>query len=129
MVSIQIITQLKELFLEVDDKWSIHPSLLLQSYSPISEVQAQAWAGYKIKDETDDQMTLRFGVGGRLSDAAEVLLGLDWNDTRVALSYDVNLSQYQTATNTVGGFELAISHIFKVYKKPVVNPAILCPKL
>ena len=55
-------------------------------------------------------------------------LGIDVEDLRVALAYDINTSSLNNVTSSVGGFELAASYIIKVFKKPNVPPAILCPE-
>ena len=60
--------------------------------------------------------------------AAQVLAGLDYKDLRVALSYDINTSPLNTATNYQGAFEIAAWYIIKIFKDPEVKQAILCPK-
>ena len=89
-----------------------------------SEFALQSWAGYKFNDD----YVLNGGLAYRFGDAAEVMAGVDYrDDLRVTLSYDVNLSSLNAATNSVGGFELSAFYILKIYKKPDVTPAILCP--
>ncbi|HMR43883.1 MAG TPA: hypothetical protein PKC40_08615, partial [Saprospiraceae bacterium] len=65
----------------------------------------------------------------RLGDAVEVLLGVDYKDLRVTAAYDVNISPLNEVSNYQGGFEIAAWYIVKIFKKPDVKPAILCPKL
>ena len=72
---------------------------------------------------------MRFGAGYRLRDAAEVLVGAYYKDFRIAASYDVTLSELKDRNNTVGGFELAVSYIGKIFKEPKVKPVIFCPSL
>ncbi|MDP4712269.1 MAG: PorP/SprF family type IX secretion system membrane protein [Saprospiraceae bacterium] len=108
----------------VSDLWTITPGFLWQTTGGATEFAVQSWAGYKLNDD----YTLNGGLAYRFGDAAEVMAGLDYReDLRVTLSYDVNLSALNAATNSVGGFELSAFYILKLYKKPTVTPAILCP--
>ena len=104
---------------------SITPGFLWQSTSGANEIALQSWLGYKV----NDQYSLSGGLAYRFGDSAEILAGVDFMEgLRVALSYDINLSALNTATNYSGGFELSAYYIFKLYKNPDVKPAILCPK-
>lgn len=107
------------------EKWSITPQFYYQSTSGATEVSVQNWAGYKL----NENYKLRAGAGYRLGDALQVLLGLDNKDLRVTAAYDVNISELSDVSNFKGGFEIAAWYIIKIYKKPDVKPAILCPKL
>jgi len=102
---------------------TIEPSLFFQTMGGTSEVVVQSVAGYQFNED----LILRGGLGYRLGDAAQLLLGADYEDFRVGLAYDLNTSSLVAATKSVGGFELALSYIIKIYKKPDVIPAILCP--
>ena len=103
------------------------PAFLYQTTSPGQEVNIQAWGGYHFNKAKG--VTLRFGTGYRLRDAAKLLLGLDYKDFRVGAAYDINVSQLTSATNTVGAFEIAVSYVAKIFKSPKVDPVIICPQL
>jgi type IX secretion system PorP/SprF family membrane protein len=108
-------------------KWSLTPELYYTNVDPASQFQAHAWAGYMLKPEKE--VKLNFGLGYRTSDAAQVLLGLDYGSLKAALSYDVTLSELHDANNRHGGFEIAVYYIGKIYKKPEVKPVIIGPHL
>ncbi len=108
------------------DKIVVTPQLLYTRMGPASEAVLQAWGSYAW--DVQKQLNLRAGLGYRFGDAAEVLLGLDYKDFRVGVSYDVNVSSLKEATRFRGGFEAALSYIGKIYKKPKVKPAVICPK-
>lgn len=117
--------------IDLNDKMTLNPSFFMQTTqgTPV-ELAVQAWVGYKLNEEKD--IKFNFGLGYRASDAGEILLGMDYGDLRAALSYDITLSSqndYTPAYASTGGFELSAFYIFKVFKKPVIKPAILCPKL
>jgi type IX secretion system PorP/SprF family membrane protein len=111
---------------DITDRWRVTPMAMFQSTQGITEIIPQLWAGVLVNPEK--KIRLNFGTGYRLNDAVPLLVGLDYDDLRVALAYDVNTSPLNQATNSVGGFELAVQYIFKIYKKPNVTPAILCPE-
>ncbi len=104
---------------ELTDKWTLSPQFYYQSFSGANEIAVQAWTGYQLNDD----YRLRGGAGYRLGDAAEILLGVDYKDLRVQAAYDINMN------SLTGSFEIAAWYIIKIYKKPVVKPAILCPRL
>lgn len=110
----------------LNDKWSAAPTVLWQTMRGQHEINLQAWAGYDLKPE--DQIKIHMGLGYRVGDAAKILAGLDYKDLRVAAAFDLNISQYRTATDFQGAFEIAAFYIFKLYKEPDIKPAILCPK-
>ncbi len=112
---------------QMNDKWSITPELYFSNISPSNQIQLHGWAGYMLKPEKNIQ--LNFGLGYRVGDAGQFLLGMDYGDLKAALAYDITLSDLSDVNSSQGGFELAVYYIFKIFKKPDVKPAILCPHL
>ncbi len=110
---------------QLEDKWSIAPTAYFTALSPANQFQFQGWGGYQLKED----IRLNFGLGYRFGDAGELLLGMDYKDLRVALSYDLTLSSLREANDLQGGFEISAWYVFKIYKKPDVKPTILCPHL
>ena len=111
---------------ELNDKWTFNPTFLFQTMNGNDEIIVQGMTGYLLNPEKD--ITLNVGLGYRLSDAANVLLGMKIKDLRVGLAYDINLSTLRTASSYRGGFELAANYIIKIYKPAVVKPKVLCPR-
>jgi len=111
--------------LEVSDKWRFQPSVFVQSSASVTSVSLQAWGSRALKPDLD----LRLGLGYRTADAAQLLVGVDYDRLRAALSYDITLSQARNVTNYQGGFELSAAYIINIYKKPTVVPTMLCPKI
>ncbi len=114
---------------ELNDKWSLTPEVYFSNISPASQVQLHGWAGYKLKPKGDKEVKVNGGLGYRFGDSAQLLLGIDYGDLRAQLGYDFTLSQLREANDRQGGFEIAIVYIGKIFKKPEVKPAILCPHL
>lgn len=106
-----------------NEKWSLSPTFLVQTTAGAFEGIGQAWAGYEVKKD----VRVNFGAGYRVGDALQVLVGLDYEDLKVAASYDMNVSSLAAVSKTVGGFEISAWYILKMYKKPDVKPIIFCP--
>ncbi|RMD76120.1 MAG: type IX secretion system membrane protein PorP/SprF [Bacteroidetes bacterium] len=106
---------------------TLSPTLLFQNMAGTNEIILQGWGKYLIKKEQD--LSLIGGLGYRLADAAMVIVGAQYQDWKVALSYDINTSSLRRASNYRGGFEIALGYIGRIYKKPDVKPAIICPRL
>ena len=117
-----------KLHTEFGENLMFEPTAAYQRIGTASQFILQGWGGYYLSPEKD--MALKFGVGYRGAvDAAQVLLGFDYQTLRVALSYDVNVSELRDASRYRGGFEIAANYIFKIYKDPDVKPVIFCPQL
>ncbi len=110
----------------LDDRWSLNPAFQFQSMGGADEIQIQGMLGYLFDPQKD--ITLNFGVGYRLRDAIQAIAGMKYKDLRVGLAYDINTSDFNTATNYRGGFELAANYIIRIYKPAIIKPKVLCPR-
>lgn len=115
-----------QFFVDLNDKWVAKPAFLFQAQSGANEIMIQGIAGYHLNEKKD--MTLNFGVGYRLRDAAKFIVGMDYKQFRVGAAYDLTVSDLRDASSSAGGFELGVSYIAKIYKKPTVKPVIFCPR-
>lgn len=110
---------------QLTDKWSVAPTFLYQTTGGANEIALQGWGGYQFNPD----YKFNFGAGYRFGSDVQALLGLDVKQSlRIAASYDINTSALSTVSKGGGGFEIAAWYIFKIYKKPNVKPAILCPQ-
>ncbi len=112
------------LIMPLQGKWTFEPTFLFQTTSAANEFALQAWAGHQINPDTK----LNFGLGYRVGDAGKFLFGVEHKDLRAAIAYDLSLSSKTQVNNYQGAIELAAYYILKIYKKPDVKPAILCPR-
>ncbi len=112
----------------LNERWGIRPALFVQTTQGADpEIALQGWASYLINPEK--QIALNFGLGYRVADAGKLLLGIDYKDFRAAVSYDITLTELNEVNNYSGAFEVSAYYILKIYKEPVINQAIFCPKL
>ena len=70
------------------------------------------------------QTSLYLGSWIRLKDAIIPYLGLEYNDVRLGITYDVNTSALKTASNGNGGIEISAMYIYR----PSTDKPINCPK-
>ncbi len=112
--------------LALNDRLSLSPTFLFQTMEGNDEIVVQGMAGYLFNEEKN--ITLRAGLGYRLSDAVNILLGAKIKDLTIGAAYDINISDLTIVSNYRGGFEIAANYIVKIYKPTVVKPKVLCPR-
>ena len=113
---------------QVNDNLTIYPAFIFQNSAGVNEIAIQAMGGYGLKFK-DLDLQAKAGLGYRVGDAVQVLLGANYDDWQFGLAYDLTASGLTSSNSARGGFELAINKIIKVYKQPTVPPVIFCPDL
>ena len=120
---------------ELNDKFTLAPKLLFNQRVD-SEVAIQAWMHHKLKKKKPSTppktQKLQYGLGYRVGDALQVLLGYQTDALQFSLGYDVtlsDLSQGSVNNGTFGAIEFGANYILKIYKEPDLQPVILCPRL
>lgn len=110
---------------KLNDAWSLSPAFLFQNAGTGRELLVQAWAGNQINDD----FQLMGGLGYRFGESLQALFGVNYKDEfKAALSYDINTTTLNKGKGFPGSFEIGGYYILKIYKKPNVKPAILCPE-
>ncbi len=112
----------------LSDQLFMTPSFLIQATkgTPMETV-IQVPVGFIFNEENNQRVS--FGLGYRIGDAVEFLLGYDHKDLRVAASFDLTTNSTQTlGNNGAGAFEVAAYYIIKIYKEPKIDPVIICPR-
>lgn len=112
--------------LALNDRLTLTPQFMFQTTAKQREIMVQALSSYKLKK--DNPLKLQAGLGYRLGDAAQILLGADWGNLRVGMAYDVRVSSQSNIDGGNGAFELGVAYIVKIYKNPKVDPVIFCPR-
>jgi type IX secretion system PorP/SprF family membrane protein len=79
-----------------------------------------------IAGDPDAEKPTSFYGGGwfRLGDAIIPYVGLEFSDLRAGISYDINISDLKTASQSRGGIEISLIHIMRSAEKKGVP----CPK-
>ncbi len=114
---------------QMNDKISFHPAFIFQNSAGTNEIALQVMGGYLLNLKEEKKLKAKAGLGYRVGDAIQILLGGEYQDWQFGIAYDLNVSGLTPASNLRGGFELAVNKIIKIYKKPGVKPVIFCPDL
>lgn len=98
------LTAMGQIGLHLDSTMTLKPGMLYQNQGHASQtnlsllVEKRLWSG----------KTVEAGIGARLKDAYILYAGIDVGQAKVSMSYDVNSSTLNRATNGFGAFELAL---------------------
>ncbi|MNR08080.1 hypothetical protein D3C85_1242190 [compost metagenome] len=100
----------------------IVPNALVMYQGNTNEVSLGAYAQLNVNPSAN----ILFGGNYRAKDAAIAFVGLQLKNMVFGLSYDVNTSSFNRASNSNGGLELSISLIGR---NGIIGPNFFCPRL
>jgi type IX secretion system PorP/SprF family membrane protein len=109
------------------NKIDILPSVLFSKQGKFKEAIFGSNFRYHINNNEVFKRNLYAGLFYRNKDAFIIDIGMDYNQWLVGLSYDINLSNLNVATNNRGGLEISVTYIIKEFK-PQIRKYKLCPK-
>lgn len=109
----------------VSERFDILPVFLFQKQLVYQEVLYGASAKYHFNLNPGREMSAELGFVHRWDDALIVKLGFAYQNWHFGLSYDINVSGFQTATRGNGGYELSVIHIWS--KVPDLGSVKTCP--
>ncbi len=110
----------------VADKVDVLPSILYRGQGTYKEFLLGGTAKYIMADGLGQYRTVYGGIFARTKDAGYLLMGMDYDQWNVGISYDLNLSNLRPASRGRGGFEISVIYIIKNYK-PVRVKHKACP--
>ncbi len=85
-------------------------------------VATEKLIGAKLKYQLNEKNKLTAGIANRLQDAWIIEGGITFPESALTISYDMNNSPLNAATNTKGGWELTFSYYFnKPQKSNAIN--------
>lgn len=108
--------------IKMSDNLRITPNALFIGQGNADEVAAGAYAQYSLEGYNE----LLLGATYRLNDAIIPYVGFSLSSFTLGLSYDVNVSSLNQASNGRGGIEISLSYISH---KKVQDPRFICPRL
>ena len=108
----------------VSDKVDVLPSIMFQKQHNYKEIIFGGQGKYHLNN--GNYKALYGGVWYRNSDATYFTVGLDYADFHFGISYDLNLSSLNVASNYRGGFEFAVIYIIDRFK-PEIKRYKACP--
>ncbi len=101
------------------DKIGITPGIVVFDQGPHFEMNVGSSVKYVLRKSRQGYQAFSAGVWVRMAnklddgthmDAVIASLRFDYNDTTIGFSYDVNTSELKAASNSNGGFELALQY-------------------
>jgi type IX secretion system PorP/SprF family membrane protein len=110
----------------LNDKVSLHPSFIHMSQAKSSETNLGAALSYLLNGNFNPRVS--FGAYYRIGDAVIPVIAMDYKNFRVGLSYDVNTSSLNTASNYRGGLELSFNYTGCITSIIEVEPIQWCPR-
>lgn len=112
--------------LDLKKKLDLLPAILYSTQSKFKEFILGADIRYHLEKRTLFANSLYGGIWYRTSDALILTAGLDYFQWNVGVSYDINTSQLQTASQRRGGLEISLTYIFRNFK-PTYRRYKVCP--
>lgn len=97
---------------KVSDKINVLPSLLYMCQGKFSEFNFGGSAKYILTDFIGLYRSVWLGMYYRNQDAGFLTAGMDYDNWKVGISYDINTSSLVPASRKRGGLELAVIYIF-----------------
>ena len=108
------------------DNLSIQPKLVFSNHDSDKEFLLGCGVNYLLEGEKD--ILLKSGIADRFNDALILYFGAEIDGLSYAVSYDVNTSSLNNASNNKGGFEFALVYQWKSKKKIKIVEQEICPK-
>ena len=117
----------------LDEKYAMRTSIFANASFPIKEgldldfytiwnkqsVATETTLGTKLKYQLNKENILSGGISNRLNDAWILEAGISFSESALTISYDLNNSLLNTATQTKGAWELTYTYQFNKKKKPI----------
>lgn len=104
---------------QVNEKGDVVGAITAQDQGPYFEALVNVGYRYYLSTQRSKEVAVQFGVGYRfnaIGDAFMPAAEFHYRDLMVGLSWDMNVSQFSTATKHNGGPEIVVRYIFhKVY--------------
>jgi type IX secretion system PorP/SprF family membrane protein len=108
----------------LSDNLDFIPQVLFMTQAKAQEVNLGASLSYEVNDD----VKIFGGAWYRLDDAVIPVIGIEYKRFRLGLSYDVNTSSLQEASNSNGGFEISLNYTGCLGGFVLDNPIFFCPR-
>ncbi|MCS6990877.1 MAG: PorP/SprF family type IX secretion system membrane protein [Chitinophagales bacterium] len=109
---------------KITDQFSIIPQVLYMTQTKAQEINLGGSFAYVLNND----VKLFGGAYYRLNDAAIPVIGIDYKQIRLGLSYDVNISSLSDASKGRGGFELSLGYTGCLGGFVLDKPIFFCPR-
>jgi type IX secretion system PorP/SprF family membrane protein len=110
---------------QIHSKWDLVPTVLFQNQGTYREFMFGMLSRYHINQNPGRETALFFGIHNRFADAVAPVIGVNYQTWQFGFSYDINVSKFNAATDSNGGFELSLIYIWR--KVPGLPTVKTCP--
>jgi type IX secretion system PorP/SprF family membrane protein len=109
----------------ITEKFFLLPSMLFSMQEKFREMVPGANLKFIMNEKPGKKINLYAGLFARTGDALIPVIGIDYNEWNLGISYDVNTSDLKRASNSRGGYEIALTYIITKVKPIGIKPP--CP--
>ena len=102
--------------IEVHPKWDLVVHVLGQLQGSYEQILVGIASRYHLNVKKGKETAVQIGTSTRLGDAIIPTFEFHYASWKVGMSYDINISDFKTATNGNGGFEIGIIYTIKNVK-------------
>jgi type IX secretion system PorP/SprF family membrane protein len=111
---------------ELNKKWDLRFDYIFQEQGKFYAHNFGAITSYYLKKDGPAKTAIEFGSYYRYKDALSAIVRYRKNNFLAGLSYDVNLSPLNAATNTYGGVEIGLVYLIKKLQEPEIKNKRKC---
>lgn len=97
---------------KIADDFDLMPSLRYMDQGTFNEFIFGSAIRYVLMNERSIYRSVFAGYYGRFGDSGIAMLGFEIDEWRFAASYDINVSDLETASRNQGGFEFSLRYLF-----------------
>ncbi len=101
----------------IAEKIDVLPAIHVMSQGKYKEYIAGSNLRYVLQNEFWKYRAIYAGAFLRARDAGYIVVGMEYNDLNVGVSYDINTSGLRPASNGRGGLELSLIYIFRKFEQ------------
>lgn len=110
----------------ISEKIDLLPALLYSNQGTFKETVFGTDMRYRMDESNYKNENVYFGLWYRNKDALIVSAGFDYRQLNLGLSYDINVSGLDVATDNRGGLEISLTYLIK-YFNPKIRRYQACP--
>lgn len=111
-----------------NNKSQIKPTIYYLEQGKSNEFIFGSFFNYLLNSSSSENVVLRTGVFNRKNDAIITKIGIKINNFDVMISYDINTSSLNRASNYKGGFEFSLTYQWMISRSIKKKKTIVCPK-
>lgn len=101
----------------IAEKMDVLPAIHIMSQGKYKEYIAGSNLRYVLQNEFWKYRAIYAGAFLRAGDAGYIVVGMEYNDLNVGISYDINTSGLRPASNGRGGLELSLIYVFRKFEE------------